>query len=94
MFFFSLLWYYGIPIFMSDVSTTKRYVEYFAGLLSGAIQVNSSPLFLDHVTVVGIPAFQSNGGCRAFFKVNLFVVVFFVRCYVCSLSLLIIFGWD
>ncbi|EFX78983.1 hypothetical protein DAPPUDRAFT_2528, partial [Daphnia pulex] len=47
----------------------KRYVEYFAGLLSGAIQVNSSPLFLDHVTVVGIPAFQSNGGCRAFFKV-------------------------
>jgi hypothetical protein len=44
-------------------------VEYFAGLLSGAIQVNSSPLFLDHVTVVGIPAFQSNGGCRAFFKV-------------------------
>jgi tensin len=38
--------------------------------LSGAIQVNSSPLFLDHVTVVGIPAFQSNGGCRAFFKVN------------------------
>lgn len=48
----------------------SRYVEYFAGLLSGAIQVNSSPLFLDHVTVVGIPAFQSNGGCRAFFKVN------------------------
>jgi tensin len=47
-----------------------RYVEYFAGLLSGAIQVNSSPLFLDHVTVVGIPAFQSNGGCRAFFKVK------------------------
>jgi tensin len=38
--------------------------------LSGAIQVNSSPLFLDHVTVVGIPAFQSNGGCRAFFKVK------------------------
>ena len=45
------------------------YVEYFAGLLSGSIQVNSSPLFLDHLTVVGIPAFQSNGGCRAFFKV-------------------------
>ena len=58
----------------------NRYVEYFAGLLSGAIQVNSSPLFLDHVTVVGIPAFQSNGGCRAFFKVwNWFCFCFFWR---------------
>ena len=47
----------------------NRYVEYFSGLLSGTIQVNSSPLYLDHVTVVGIPAFQSNGGCRPFFKV-------------------------
>ena len=54
----------------------NRYVEYFAGLLSGTIQVNSSPLFLDHVTVVGIPAFQSNGGCRAFFKVIVFHVFF------------------
>ena len=47
-----------------------RYVEYFSGLLSGDIQVNTSPLYLDHVTVVGVPAFQSNGGCRAFFKVH------------------------
>ena len=27
----------------------KRYVDYFAGLLSGVIQVNSSPLYLDQV---------------------------------------------
>lgn len=44
-----------------------RYVEYFAGLLSHHIKINSAPLYLTHVTVVGTPAFQQ-GGCRAFLK--------------------------
>ncbi|XP_049821809.1 tensin-1 isoform X7 [Aethina tumida] len=47
--------------------SNKRYVEYFAGLLSHHIKINSAPLYLTHVTVVGTPAFQQ-GGCRAFLK--------------------------
>ncbi|XP_067001379.2 tensin-3 isoform X3 [Anabrus simplex] len=47
----------------------KRYVEYFSGLLSGSIRINSAPLYLTHVTVLGAPAFESSGGCRAFLKV-------------------------
>ena len=45
----------------------RRYVEYFAGLLSHNIKINSAPLYLTHVTVLGAPSFQ-NGGCRAFLK--------------------------
>ncbi|GFG35972.1 hypothetical protein Cfor_03555, partial [Coptotermes formosanus] len=58
----------------------KRYVEYFSGLLSGSIRINSAPLYLTHVTVLGAPAFEpaegrdggsvdAAGGCRAFIKV-------------------------
>ncbi|XP_069691756.1 tensin-3-like isoform X5 [Periplaneta americana] len=58
----------------------KRYVEYFSGLLSGSIRINSAPLYLTHVTVLGAPAFEpaegreggavdAAGGCRAFLKV-------------------------
>jgi hypothetical protein len=59
-----------------------RYVEYFSGLLSGSIRINSAPLYLTHVTVLGAPAFEpaegrdggsvdAAGGCRAFIKVSL-----------------------
>ena len=61
-----------------------RYVEYFSGLLSGSIRINSAPLYLTHVTVLGAPAFEpaegrdggavdAAGGCRAFLKVRLWI---------------------
>lgn len=58
---------------LSD-SLCSRYVEYFSGLLSGSIRINSAPLYLTHVTVLGAPSFESDasdaaGGCRAFLKV-------------------------
>ena len=31
--------------------------------------MNSSPLLLDQITVVGVPSFEPVGGCRLFFKV-------------------------
>uniref|UniRef100_T1I935 C2 tensin-type domain-containing protein n=1 Tax=Rhodnius prolixus TaxID=13249 RepID=T1I935_RHOPR len=47
-----------------------EYVNYFAGLLSGSIRINSAPLYLTHVTVLGAPSFESGTcGCRAFIKV-------------------------
>ncbi|XP_072159141.1 tensin-3 isoform X1 [Bemisia tabaci] len=51
--------------------SNRRYVDYMAGLLSANIRVNSAPLFLTHVTVLGAPAFEPGmgGGCRAFLKV-------------------------
>ncbi|XP_052813468.1 tensin-1-like isoform X3 [Mya arenaria] len=47
----------------------RRYVHYFAGLLSGAIQINSSALYLHHILIHGVPNFDTNGGCRPFIKV-------------------------
>ncbi|KAL1496975.1 hypothetical protein ABEB36_008015 [Hypothenemus hampei] len=48
--------------------SNKRYVDYFAGLLSHNIKINTAPLFLTHITVLGTPSFQ-NGGTKAFLKV-------------------------
>ncbi|KAK6632033.1 hypothetical protein RUM44_007063 [Polyplax serrata] len=50
----------------------RRYVDYFAGLLSGNIRINSAPLYLTHITVLGAPAFEANTEgvvCRAFIKI-------------------------
>lgn len=47
--------------------SNRRYVDYFAGLLSHNIKVNAAPLYLTHVTVLGAPSFYQ-GGCRAFLK--------------------------
>ncbi|XP_041433959.1 tensin isoform X4 [Xenopus laevis] len=47
----------------------KRYINYFSGLLSGAMKMNSKPLFLHHVIMHGIPNFESKGGCRPFLKI-------------------------
>ncbi|KAJ1519994.1 hypothetical protein ONE63_004226 [Megalurothrips usitatus] len=68
-----------------DQPSHRRYVDYFSGLLSGSIKINSAPLYLTHVTVLGAPAFEPShpdgpdpgggpgrsvaGGCRAFLKV-------------------------
>ncbi|XP_069946670.1 uncharacterized protein by isoform X4 [Cherax quadricarinatus] len=47
----------------------KRYVQYFAGLLSGVIRINSSPLYLHTLTMYGIPHFEPRGGCHLFIKI-------------------------
>ncbi|XP_018561064.1 tensin isoform X3 [Anoplophora glabripennis] len=47
--------------------SNKRYVDYFAGLLSHNIKINAAPMYLTHVTVLGAPSFQ-HGGCKAFLK--------------------------
>uniref|UniRef100_A0AAQ5XI13 Tensin 2a n=1 Tax=Amphiprion ocellaris TaxID=80972 RepID=A0AAQ5XI13_AMPOC len=38
------------------------YIYYFGGLLSGAIKMNSSPLFLHQVLIPSLPNFQGEGG--------------------------------
>lgn len=47
----------------------KRYVHYFAGLLSGAIRMNNNPLYLHHIVIHGVPNFDSRGGCKPFVKI-------------------------
>ncbi|KAL3266086.1 hypothetical protein HHI36_010272 [Cryptolaemus montrouzieri] len=50
-----------------SLPSNKRYVDYFAGLLSHNIRINKALLYLIHVTVLGTPAFEQ-GGCKAFLK--------------------------
>ncbi|XP_043283567.1 tensin-3 isoform X13 [Venturia canescens] len=50
------------------VPSHRRYVEYFSGLLAGSLRISPSPLYLTHVTVLGVPLFEPTG-CRAFLKV-------------------------
>ncbi|KAJ8369934.1 hypothetical protein SKAU_G00099620 [Synaphobranchus kaupii] len=47
----------------------NRYIYYFGGLLSGAIKMNSSPLFLHQVLIPTLPKFQSDGGYFPFLKI-------------------------
>ncbi|XP_060750804.1 tensin-2 isoform X1 [Tachysurus vachellii] len=47
----------------------NRYIYYFGGLLSGAIKMNSSPLFLHQVLIPTIPNFHSDGGYLPFMKI-------------------------
>lgn len=47
----------------------KRYVNYFAGLLSEAVKMNSNTLYLRQVVVHGVPNFDPKGGCRLFVKI-------------------------
>ncbi|XP_076131888.1 tensin-2 isoform X6 [Alosa pseudoharengus] len=47
----------------------NRYIYYFGGLLSGAIKMNSSPLFLHQVLIPTIPNFQADGGYFPFLKI-------------------------
>lgn len=52
-----------------DFFNIYRYIEYFSGLLSGAIKINSSPLYLHHLVMHGVPNFDSRGGCRPYITV-------------------------
>ncbi|XP_059162032.1 tensin-1-like isoform X3 [Physella acuta] len=54
----------GLPL-----PSQRRYVRYFSGLLSGAIKINSNPLYLHHILIHGVPNFDTKGGCRPFIKV-------------------------
>ncbi|XP_062583905.1 tensin-1-like isoform X3 [Saccostrea cucullata] len=47
----------------------RRYIEYFSGLLSGAIKINSNPLYLHHLVMHGVPNFDHRGGCRPYITV-------------------------
>lgn len=47
----------------------SRYIYYFGGLLSGSIQMNSSPLFLQQIVIPTIPHFQPGGGFFPFVKI-------------------------
>ncbi|XP_026827223.1 tensin-3 isoform X11 [Ooceraea biroi] len=51
-----------------QVPSHRRYIEYFSGLLSGSLRISQSPLYLTHLTVLGVPLFEPTG-CRAFLKV-------------------------
>ncbi|XP_062034921.1 tensin-3 [Lepus europaeus] len=46
----------------------KRYVQFLSGLLSGAVKMNASPLFLHCVVLHGTPSFDAGGACRPFLK--------------------------
>ncbi|KAF5928468.1 hypothetical protein HPG69_015074 [Diceros bicornis minor] len=47
----------------------RRYINYFSGLLSGSIRMNSSPLFLHYVLVPTLPAFEPGTGFQPFLKI-------------------------
>ncbi|MFT7801144.1 tensin-2-like [Arapaima gigas] len=47
----------------------KRYIYYFKGLLSGAIKMNNSPLFLQQVLIPNLPNFQPDKGFFPFLKI-------------------------
>ncbi|XP_067316086.1 tensin-2 isoform X4 [Pseudorasbora parva] len=47
----------------------NRYIYYFAGLLSGAIKMNSSPLFLHQIHIPTLHNYQSGGGYSPFLKI-------------------------
>ncbi|XP_007249191.3 tensin-2 isoform X1 [Astyanax mexicanus] len=47
----------------------SRYIYYFAGLLSGTIKINSSPLLLQQVHIPSLPNYQPGGGYAPFLKI-------------------------
>lgn len=56
------LWSHFISSAFFPFSFFFRYIYYFGGLLSGAIKMNSSPLFLHQVLIPSLPNFQGEGG--------------------------------
>ncbi|XP_068777150.1 tensin-2 isoform X2 [Struthio camelus] len=47
----------------------RRYIDYFSGLLSGSIKMNSNTLFLHHVLVPALPGFEPGAGYQPFLKI-------------------------
>uniref|UniRef100_A0A8C2Z372 Tensin 2a n=1 Tax=Cyclopterus lumpus TaxID=8103 RepID=A0A8C2Z372_CYCLU len=58
-----------IAAYMHYSKISAGYIYYFGGLLSGAIKMNSSPLFLHQVLIPSLPNFQGEGGYSPFLKV-------------------------
>lgn len=48
--------------YILDLTPPTRYINYFSGLLSGSIRMNSSPLFLHYVLVPVLPALEPGTG--------------------------------
>ncbi|CAG5130761.1 unnamed protein product, partial [Candidula unifasciata] len=61
--------YYDDKLVGLPLPSQQRYVAYFSGLLSGAIKINSQPLYLHHILIHGVPDFDGRGGCCPFIKV-------------------------
>ncbi|XP_022251415.1 tensin-like isoform X2 [Limulus polyphemus] len=66
---FAMKRFYDDKLSIGMHPSQRRYVHYFAGLLSGAIKMNNSPLYLHHIIVHGIPNFDFKGGCKPFIKI-------------------------
>ncbi|XP_057700886.1 tensin-2-like isoform X2 [Corythoichthys intestinalis] len=57
----------------------NRYIYYFGGLLSGAIKMNSSPLFLHQILIPSTPTFQT-GGYFPFLKIYQSLQLIYTSC--------------
>nr|XP_002737739.2 PREDICTED: tensin-1-like [Saccoglossus kowalevskii] len=66
---FNLKRFFDEKLFSATESSQMRYVNYFSGLLSGAIQINNAPLYLHYLVLHGVPNFDAKGGCQPFFKI-------------------------
>ncbi|XP_077428366.1 tensin-2-like isoform X1 [Vanacampus margaritifer] len=58
----------------------NRYIYYFGGLLSGAIKMNSSPLFLHQIIIPSLPNFQTGGGYFPFLKIYQSLQLIYTSC--------------
>ncbi|XP_061642147.1 tensin-2-like isoform X4 [Phyllopteryx taeniolatus] len=58
----------------------NRYIYYFGGLLSGAIKMNSSPLFLHQILIPSLPNFQTGGGYFPFLKIYQSLELIYTSC--------------
>ncbi|XP_061731371.1 tensin-1-like isoform X2 [Nerophis ophidion] len=58
----------------------RRYIYYFAGLLSGSIKMNSSPLYLHHILIPSLNTFQTGGGYFPFVKIYQSLQLIYTSC--------------
>ncbi|XP_051931906.1 tensin-2-like isoform X2 [Hippocampus zosterae] len=58
----------------------NRYIYCFGGLLSGAIKMNSSPLFLHQIHIPSLPNFQTGGGYFPFVKIYQSLQLIYTSC--------------
>ncbi|XP_061688105.1 tensin-2-like [Syngnathoides biaculeatus] len=58
----------------------NRYIYYFGSLLSGAIKMNSSPLFLHQILIPSLPNFQAGGGYFPFLKIYQSLELIYTSC--------------
>ncbi|XP_064475159.1 tensin-1-like isoform X4 [Ornithodoros turicata] len=66
---FTMKRFFDDKLYYTMHPSQKRYINYFAELLSGNIKMNSSAPYLHHLILNGIPNFDNKGGCKPFFKI-------------------------